>query len=278
VLGWLGFIGKLFQFCLEKVIGKKIDLAQDQRKRSATAFLRLYNSLQSLENLCATFLHIARPVVVGERKRLRNESFRVLSQEADRASEEFLASAKDLIGALQIFDPTLALMLGQVQHGKFTFLAASSGFEKILSPLDSRANHKGVLEQVTYTGPSADLEAIDFEGLYQTIEGCGDGPWQRDWHPELISGELVIKRVPTEWPKDSLLNLLEGRIVDHVLLPTDIEQIKALSDLTERHLAVLSELGSKWVLSSPRISPLKTYFTSAKSRGVESSEQNTVSF
>jgi hypothetical protein len=94
---------------------------------------------------------------------------------------------------------------------------------------------------VTYTGPSADLEATDFEGLYQTIEGCGDGPWQRDWYPELISGELVIKRVPTEWPKDSLLNLLEGRIVDHVLLPTDIEQIKALSDLTERHLAVLSE-------------------------------------
>src|SRR5437899_12917891 len=53
VIGWLGFIGKLMQFCVEKIVGKRIDLRLDEKKRAATSFIRLYNSLQDLESICA---------------------------------------------------------------------------------------------------------------------------------------------------------------------------------------------------------------------------------
>lgn len=48
VLAWAGFIGKLLQFCVEKLVGKKLELALDQKRRSAAAFLRMYKSLQGV--------------------------------------------------------------------------------------------------------------------------------------------------------------------------------------------------------------------------------------
>lgn len=64
----------------------------------------------------------------------------------------------------------------------------------------------------------------------------------RDWDADLVEGRLAIKQVALEWSKDSLLNnLLDGKIVDRVLWPADIEQIKFLYGLIQRHLCLLTQ-------------------------------------
>lgn len=241
MLAWTGFIGKLIQFCVEKLIGKKIELALDQKKRAAVAFLRMYNSLQALESVCSEFLRGALPVVRGEKARLRGPWLRSLSEQTDKASADLLASVADLLGVIQIFDPALALMFGEIRQGKFIFLALSSGFAQMTSHLELNDDATAV-KNLTYTAPSDELDAIDLEGIYSIAQQWGDRPFvQRDWEPDFIDGKLVLKNVATEWPKDSLMNLLEGRIVKRILLPNDVPQLKRLYDLTEQHLAVLTK-------------------------------------
>lgn len=242
VIGWLGFIGRLMQFCVEKIVGKRIDLRLDERKRAATSFIRLYNSLQDLDSICAQFLGILEPVVNGSRKRLRNEWVRRLSEATDKASAEFLDAAKEMVGAIQIFDPTLALLLGQVQQSKFIYLSLSSGFDQLTSPVELNTDAGGRLESVRYSAPSDDLETIDFESLYQTMERWGTRPFsERDYEVDFVEGKPVVGQVALEWPKDSLLNLLDGKVVDRVLMPTDVGQITSLYELTQRHLSLLTQ-------------------------------------
>jgi len=166
-----------------------------------------------------------------------------LSEAADKASSEFLATAKELVGALQVFDPTLALMLGQLRYGKFVILSLSSGFDQLTSRFEWKTDGTGRLESMAYSTPSDDLENIDLEGVYQKMQRWGTRPFvERDWDfAQVEGGEPAIKHVALEWPKDSLLNLLEGKIVSHVLLPTDVEQIKILYKLAERHLSLLTQ-------------------------------------
>jgi hypothetical protein len=240
VLAWLGFVGRLVQFCVEKLIGRRIELALDQKKRAAAAFIRMYNSLQALELVCTQFLQGASPVVRGEQRRLRGAWFRSLSEQTDRASTDFLASAREVVGVLEIIDPALPLMLGQIRQGKFIFLALSSGFDQMTYSLDLNEDATAI-KNLTYTAPSEELEAFDLEGIYSTAQKWGNRPFvERDWKVDEIDGELVVERVATEWPKDALMNLLEGRFVQRILPLKDVEQIKCLYSLMQQHLAILT--------------------------------------
>lgn len=240
MIGWLGFAGRLVQFCLEKVVGKKIDLRLDQKKSAATSFIRLHNSLQDLESICTQFIGMLEPVANGKRKRLRADWVRRLSEATDKASGEFLATAKEIVHALEIFDPALALMLGQIRGSKFLFLSLSSGFDQLTSRFECKT--EAGVDSLRYRAPSNDLEKIDFEGIYQEIQGWGTRPFlEQDWQLDLGEGEVVIKHVTLEWPKDSLLDLLDGKIVERVVLPADVEQITFLYELTRHHLSLLTQ-------------------------------------
>jgi hypothetical protein len=61
VFTWVGFFGKRFQFCIEKIASKKVDLALDTKKQAAWVFFQLHRSLATLEEACSFFLQIARP-------------------------------------------------------------------------------------------------------------------------------------------------------------------------------------------------------------------------
>lgn len=78
----------------------------------------LCNSLQHLESICTGFLETLEAIVNGNRSRLHSGRVRRLSDATDKASAEFLATAKGIVDALEIFDPTLALMLSQLRYGK----------------------------------------------------------------------------------------------------------------------------------------------------------------
>src|SRR5262249_12169042 len=111
---WVGFIGKLVDLILTKVIGKQVDLKLDERKRAARAFVRLHEAIAQLENAAWEFLALAEPVVEGRRSYLWKSPLRKLAGEADDASRDFGDALAGLLRVIGIYDSALAFLLGRV--------------------------------------------------------------------------------------------------------------------------------------------------------------------
>jgi hypothetical protein len=86
---WAGFIGKLLDFILSKVIAKKVEMRLDERKNAARAFLQMYEALIALESVTAKFKDETTAVITGSKARLLRDSIEQLAHEADLASMEF---------------------------------------------------------------------------------------------------------------------------------------------------------------------------------------------
>ncbi len=56
MLTWMGIIGKLIELVLTKVVGSKIDLVLDDKRRAAKAFVRFHESVITLESMLDDFL------------------------------------------------------------------------------------------------------------------------------------------------------------------------------------------------------------------------------
>lgn len=124
MLGWLGFLGRIVEFSVTKIAENKLDLALDQRKKSAKAFLSLHNSLERFEQAAIEFVYQAEQGFSSETKRvLYRVPVEKIAKDVDTASNIFFESFTDLRPIIHLYDPELHTMLWGVQATKLHIAA-----------------------------------------------------------------------------------------------------------------------------------------------------------
>jgi len=113
MITWAGFLGELFQFSIEKIAAKQVSLAPDKKKNASWAFFQLHRWLAELEDGCELFVRIARPVAQGAKTRLYDYRLRELAANMDAISGEFLSMMRRLQLVFRMYDPALAVLIGQ---------------------------------------------------------------------------------------------------------------------------------------------------------------------
>jgi len=111
----LALIGKVIEFLLTRIAGKKVDLSLDEKKRAAKAFVRLHEAILSLELILDNFLIYIEGFRVGRNSKIYEVHIkqRVL-RNLEPASREFVDSLKQLTPVLSIYDPVLHHLLGEI--------------------------------------------------------------------------------------------------------------------------------------------------------------------
>jgi hypothetical protein len=218
MVGWTGVIGKIINFVLEKIAGKKLDLLLDDRRRAARQLYQLYLALSDLEVLCQELIVELREMTKVSDPEVSAEWLRDISIAIDETSERFLEATQGLTGVLSIFDPVLAQAVSGLEANKFSFLlVAANGFEPQLE--------NGQIRAVKYTSPGSREDELDLASTYQ---------WYADHQP-------IDYSRPVEWPNDVLMNFAEeGGLEEGRLTLVEPESLKQLADLIKKHVKSLS--------------------------------------
>jgi hypothetical protein len=195
---WIGFLGKLVELVLTKIVGKQVDLSLDERKRAARTFLRLYEALTELEDVAFSVAAEIERVLTGRRPYLYRNSFIGVAQRGDAASGAFLDLVSDLQHVIQIYDRPLANILETMLEVKGAMLlsAATRMRFEILSNRDGFVLH--------YSAPSDQLMASDLQTTYSAAQ-------------DTYGARQVDRNY--QWPANVFLsivedNLVEGRMTD----------------------------------------------------------------
>lgn len=222
---WVGVLGKILEFLVTKLAGKKIDLALDSKKHACKLFLDCYEAIIQLEDVTEELLRELEPVVNGRKSRLYGSRMEPLSKKIDAASNIFFESTSKLGAAIAIYDPDLARMISRVQMGKGrALLLASTLFdrERIYFEVKLMKGKKS-LESIRYTLPNEEAERVDLDLVYDEIRASSQ------------KGPLGV------WGPDVLAKVFKGRVIDDDLLPDEVAKIRYLSKHINRHLSVLTQ-------------------------------------
>ncbi|MGO9211163.1 MAG: hypothetical protein ACLPXM_15265 [Terriglobales bacterium] len=218
LLGWGGLIGRMISFTLEKLAGKKIDLAMDDRRKAARMFLRLYHAVSDLEVLSNEIIVELQAMSAEDNPTVSGEWLRDISIAIDETSERFLEATQKLREILEIFDPVLAITVSGLEAHKFSFLIiAANGFEPI-------TEEQGITA-ITYTRPSDQLAAFDLMDDYN---------WFAKRYP-------LDYTKPIEWPSGVTLSFLQESDIeeDHFKL-NDPDSMLRLAGLLGHHSQALT--------------------------------------
>lgn len=226
------FIGKLIEFLATKLLGKRLDLALDDKKRACRAFINLYESISKLELITGTIISRLELIVQNKKDRIYSRWLEELAPQVDSTSVDLLRSIDDLGPVVSLFDPDLAALFSRLVQGKkgiFFYVPSVSSvrsfrFEikwKESSPARSKS-----LEAIKYTKLSKEVTLDDLEGAYAGIKRLAGIP-------------------KIEWPRDVLSALIQDKLIEDYLNPTDKTKIKELYDALKTHLEVLIQAREK---------------------------------
>ena len=214
MVGWMEYIGRLLSFAIEKISGKRIDLAMDDRRVASRRLLALYHAVSDLELLAQELVVELRAMSQERDPTVSRDWLRETSDTIDETSQRFLEATHGLFETLKIFDPVIASTVSGLEATKFSFLMlAVHGFE--------RSGDVG--EVVEYTQPSERANSLDLTENYK-------------WYSEHDVGSG-----PIEWPDRVALSFIDEDDVqtDRVNL-RDPASMERLADVIERHLQSLS--------------------------------------
>jgi hypothetical protein len=214
VVGWIEYVGRLINFAIEKISGKKIDLSMDERRRAARKFLALYHAVSDLEVLCRELVIELRALNQEQDPSVPRDWLREATCSIDETSQRFLEATHGLIETLRIFDPVLASTVSGLEANKFSFLMlAVRGFERVGDDNDV----------VEYTQPSEEANSLDLTANYK-------------WHDENDGNPG-----PIEWPDGVALSLIDidDTEIDRLNL-REPASLTRLADMIERHLQSLT--------------------------------------
>jgi hypothetical protein len=121
MLTGLGLIGKLIEFLATKLIGRRIDLSLDDRRRACRAFTELYYCVDRLEEITSIFLNELDLLQADSAYNIINE-YHNQSDAIESVSRRFLEIKAEVGWALEVFDPTLAAALVQLYQFKYSLL------------------------------------------------------------------------------------------------------------------------------------------------------------
>lgn len=229
---WLGFIGKMIEFMATKLMGKRIDLSLDQKRKAGRTFVRLHHILLELEEATKDLIqNIDKPMIDG----LAREAWLFnLDSDVSRLSNEFLNLTDKLHEVLNIFDPNLSLALSELRYYKFALLvAASHSFKRTSDDEDSVA-------MIEYQYPDDKMLDISFEEHYRWILSNPDY-FKKTYYDD---SEL-------EWPQNVLLgsagayDLIEEDSVKRGTIEEQREDIERLRRILKLHAEVISQANKR---------------------------------
>ena len=120
MFAFLGFVGKAIELVLTRLAGKHIDLALDNKRQAAKAFVRFHESVTDLQAVLDEFLKYSESFIQQRNFNLRTSRVSPIIARLQPASREFVDSLGHLGPALRLYDPALADLLGRVavlKHG-----------------------------------------------------------------------------------------------------------------------------------------------------------------
>lgn len=220
MLTGLGLIGKLVELLATKLIGRKIDLTLDDRRRACRAFTELYYCVDRLEEITSIFLNELDVLQGGSAYDIINE-YHNQSYSIESVSRRFLELKAELGWTLDIFDPTLAAAVEQLYRFKYSFLYFIS------NSIELKAQDGKGLQLLAYKDPSSKILKIDMESYYE---------WVKQHQGKKIDRDAV------EWPVNLLwFSEFEEGFTDVVFGVDDLEAAMHFRDVVRTHSEVLAD-------------------------------------
>jgi hypothetical protein len=211
----------MIDFMVSKLAGKQLDLFLDEKKKACKVFVKLYFSMEQLEEITSEFLADLEPITRGEQTHLSPSfSLAEMSVRIDNNSQNFLEAVDHLSSVLEVYDPILRSALSQLSYYKFSFLmTASRSFM-----LEKKEGY--YIEAIKYDKPVDKVMGIDLEEHYQWLEKVGD---------------VYSLDYDLEWPQNILVyffndeDIEEGRINIR-----DKESLVEFYNLLKPHAEIMS--------------------------------------
>lgn len=224
MITWIGFAGKLIEFIAMKLLGKQLDLALDDKKRACRAFLDLHDALFDVEQVASKFLSMLQRIGVDKRPRLYSAWVRGFQEEVESCTARFVGAANQVSRVLEVLDPAVLLMFGQVHVSKMGMVAAAS---KVFSggaaqfEVQWQSGEVRKLAGISYTSPPLSLMALDLEALYHSL------------------GDMKLPRGMFEPGIDMLARSLPEENAPEVLAPNDLAGMAKLAMDLQQHIQVV---------------------------------------
>ncbi|MDQ5827200.1 MAG: hypothetical protein M3441_23805 [Chloroflexota bacterium] len=206
MIAWAGLLGKILEFTATKLIGTRIDLALDDKKRAGSYFMRLYLSVSQLEIMVSEILSELQEVIEIDGATLRSSWLASAPRDIAEASERFLNSFRELSSIIAIYDPDLSKAISSLQHSKQYFMTV------LAPPMQLKQDERGGREAILIRRPSKRL--IDLV--------------KQEWNQEEMVGHMY--EVSQQW-LDAITEDEVGR--------GDKEKIKELYEILKAHLSTL---------------------------------------
>ncbi|UCD73958.1 MAG: hypothetical protein JSV91_09195 [Phycisphaerales bacterium] len=118
----LGIVGTVVEFMAKKLIGKRLDIALDDKRRACEAFWRLRLALSEVERHITDLLAELERVDSGRRLRLYTHIIDPTITALESSTESFAKAAARVYPALRIYEPKLASFICGVRTGKAAVL------------------------------------------------------------------------------------------------------------------------------------------------------------
>jgi hypothetical protein len=230
MITWANYIGKLVGFLLSKVVGKKIDMGLDPRRKAVRAFLELHDALVLLERITQSFIIDAASVADGSSVRLYRGSILKIASDADQASLQLMKAFRSLEPVISIYDQDLANLLWGLRAGKGQMLEGllqSDLGNQVM--FDTLPNPDSVFYMKLATPYVTNMES-ELAIRYAAVR------------------ELKEKRQDDRrsWPKSAFKKAVASLLVDHavvreIIADNDIKKISDLANSLSSHLRVLTK-------------------------------------
>jgi len=238
MFSWAGFIGKLVELILSKIMVKHIDLELDERKKAAKVFLKFYDSLVQIENTANYFVIEASTESFQGKSRLHIAPFTVIAKKADEASKSFISSFSELKDVIQIYDPYLALVLTGISEYKQQILVSS--FTKKMS-FDVLPNPDYVFS-IKSSIPSEELMNNSLEHNYDCVKKLADKIHNNTLKKIPSSIQYEVREsglLINSWTEDFLLTLVDENLIDCYISANRIDEFDEFYTNIEKYLPIL---------------------------------------
>jgi hypothetical protein len=220
-----GLLSKFVELVTTKLIGKRLDLALDEKRRACYSFVELFFVLQGFAVITKAF--------VAELEASNFESWVTINlmckngQTIKALTTRFFDLHEDLSLTLDVLDPTLAEVFDRVHSFKGSIFYAIA--ESITIPVEEPRN-----QSILYRRPAEPLLAIDMDAYYQTLESFQGDKWDAPWIwpselTELPDYEAAFPSIQFKTgDKERLIAFTHDLRRQAQLLDTAIEKLRAL--------------------------------------------------
>ena len=220
-----GLLSKFVELVATKFIGKRLDLALDEKRRACYSFVELLFVLQGFASITKGF--------VAELEKSNFEPWVTINlmckngRSIQALTTRFFELHEDLWLTLNVIDPTLAEVFDRVHSFKGSIFYAIA--ESITIPEEEPRN-----QSILYRRPAEPLLAIDMDAYYRTLESFQGDKWDAPW---IWPSELIeLPDYEAAFPsiqfrtddKEKLVSFSQHLKRQAELLDTAIEKLRAV--------------------------------------------------